>query len=253
MRLCGQGAWCRALAASSLALSACGRIAFDVAVAVASDAVGNADAVAIDAMPSGLRLWLRMEDDPSDGVLDSARGNQVTCGLAGCPAQIPGVRGMAYVFDGTRLLRIPYVPDLDVRAGFTIAGWVRIDAYPTTFSGFVGQPLGTADRNSFAPCVDSQQILFYSASGTTEGYDYGPPLAVGTWHRFAMSWDGAIKRGYIDGVKHIEVTAQIDFDDQDLHVAGDKTAGSENYFLEGALDEIMLFDRALADAEVAAL
>jgi hypothetical protein len=232
-------------------LSACGRIAFDAAL----DASVRADDATADTGPPGLRLWLRMEDDPNDGVLDSAGGHQVECGLAGCPVLTPGMRGMAYVFDGTRMLRTPYTADLDGRNGFTIAGWVRIDAYPASYAGFIGQPFGAADRNSFAPCLRgaTQQILFYSASASQEGYDYGPTLPLGVWRQFAMSWDGAIKRGYVDGVKQVEVAADIAFDDQDIHVAGDKTGGTENYFLQGALDEIMLFDRALADDEIAAL
>lgn len=233
----------------------CGRVGFDASATDASgdggtDAAGAADA----SLPAGAVLYLPFENAPVGATVeDVARGHAVACRTT-CPGVMPGMRGNAYAFDrgGPDVLQAPYTADLDPSAGFTIAVWIRMNALPTsTYYCVLGKAVGAGSSNSHALCVRDDTLAFYH-SGTAAGTDNltGSPVAVGEWHHLAMTWDGTTKRGYLDGIADGMRAVPVENDTNPIVIGADLNTGMPVYPLDGALDEVWVFDRALDAAEI---
>ena len=234
--------------AALLGASACGRLDFDATGT--SDASG--DALVVD--PT-LVLWLRMDEAPDNGaILDSARGHAVSCST--CPVLSAGVHGMAYDFvASTSQVVVDHTADLDTTSGFTIAAWIRVHAYPATYAGAACKPLGSGDDDTFCVSVDSSMEIFYYSNQNGSGGDFQystSMIALESWHHVAMTWDGTTKHGYLDGVAEATSTTHIDWDTNPIVVGADNVPIPE-YPLDGVVDDLRLYDRALSAAEIAVL
>jgi hypothetical protein len=98
-------------------------------------------------------------------------------------------------------------------------------------------------------------LLFYSdtVAGATGSYLYGPVVPLDEWHHLAMTWDGAMKVGYLDGVEVARSPTSIESDTNDLVISGDLNDGTPLYHVEGSIDEVMIYSRALSATEIAML
>lgn len=232
-------------------VAACGRIDFGPVVdGAASDAVDTDGAV-----PLGPVLWLPMDDAPPM-IVDRAAGHAVTCPTPGCPTLVAGKHGGAYRFDGTpnAFLTVPFTADLAATPAFTVAAWVTLDALVGNFQCVVSKPLGTVDFDSYAMCFDSGgSLTFYSSNNTDEDYLYGGQVEVGQWHHYAVTADGTTKRFYVDGARVATMPYGVASDTHDVLIAGDRNSGSALYQLTGAIDEVLIYSRALDDIEIESL
>jgi hypothetical protein len=245
-------------------LAGCGRIAFDP---LAGDAAGaGAQDAQIDgrSLPTGLVLWLEMETDPP-AIVDSAAGHTVQCSQpAQCPSRTAGKHGSGYMLSnaaGLHSLTVTYRADLDPTSGFTIAAWVQLVPVVDYLCAFTEPwPTGSnPDWDTFAMCVDGTSA---QSCGTNACYWNTDPAATtcglvldSSWHHLAMTWDGATKTGFVDGVAVGSTpVASLGFDASDLRVGGDLDGGLQpNFFWSGVLDDVMWFSRPLAPAEIAAI
>lgn len=213
---------------------------------------GPADA-STDALQSGPRLLLHMDDDPSDGALDSAANHAAVCDPE-CPRQTGNAHaGEAYRFRGKESLAV--TPAIDFHpgpAGFTLATWVNVSTPPTapqTFYALVAKGLPPDDA-SFGLSVTGSPLhaSYYTSQHQSNGT---APLAVGTWHHVAMTWTPTAVTGYLDGVQDAQqASLPLVFDD-----AAPLTIGVDNDAngLVGLLDELAYYDRPLSATEIAAL
>ena len=231
----------------------CGRLDFaPLADATTSDAVTDGAA-----LPPGAVLYLPFSAAPAGGLVDDAAGGHTVMCRTTCPTVVAGKHGNAYAFVPTNpdVLVVPYAPDLDPSAGFTIAVWLLMSSPPTsTYFCVLGKPVGTTSFNSHALCVDMAGLAFYH-SGTAAGTDNltGTSVAVGEWHHLAMTWDGTTKRGYLDGVLDGMRDVPVENDTNPISVGADLNAGVPTYALDGSLDEVLVFDRPLGASEIQTL
>ncbi len=223
--------------ALAIVLGACGRLNFDPFETTGD---GAADS---PVLPDGPRIWLRMETDPNGSILDSGGGHTVTCANSGCPSLTAGARGQGYQFVPDQELQITFAPDLDASAGFTSALWVEISVKPTAQSCIFDQPSPAGD--TFVLCIDPDGSTLFDnedPSGTANVLG-GAPLSLGVWHHLAFTWDGTTKTVYQDGAFVDSSVTGIDISTMGMSV------GSIN----GGIDEVTFYDRALTAAEVALL
>ena len=221
-----------------LVLTACGRIAFDPI----------ADARSI---PDGAVLWLPMDKPPLDGsVEDVARGHLVTC-MPSCPSQVIGRHGGAHAFDGSMFLSTPFVADLDPAGGFTVATWCNLAAPSISLrTALIAKAVGIGGNDTYALFIDSSDLA--TRFETFGAQQFGPVLALGEWRHLALSWDGVRMRGYLDGALLIDVAATNMNDTQAVFFGADDNGGITHQLI-GALDDVMIFSRALSDTEIAEL
>jgi hypothetical protein len=244
-----------ALIAALIVVGACGRVSFDPLGPRDADNAG--EAADASRLGVGLRLWLEMETDPGTGpIIDSAANHAVACNGA-CPTIVAGVRGKAYQFASEQLV-VTYRNDLDTTNSFSAAIWMRLDNYaaPCCSCGFA-KPVGTADYDTFAMCVDSASHTTYINTDMITGFQglAGPVMPLGEWHHVTLSWDKVTKRLYFDGSLQAS-TSPITFasDGNDIRIGADNgNAMAADFHWSGALDDVRFYDRALSPDEVAQL
>jgi len=206
-------------------------------------------------------LWIDFEDDLADGASDrSGNGLDALCGPV-CPTSGGGVlgQGLAGNFDGTDAmhLRVPSNPLLELPTGFTISAFVFIEAN-TSPAGYVSKALDTTGDNSFLiGHVGGGGLVFWSDS-TASRHDLrtgNPPLS--TWFQLVGTYDQATSRKvlYIDGtmVAEDDAVMTVDFDGSDVFISADDDDGGVADGVQGAIDDVRIFDRALTPSEVLAL
>lgn len=199
-------------------------------------------------VPTGPALWLRFDDPPEDGVLDSARNHPVFC--QSCGPRVPGAFGNAYRFDATSLLSAQPAPDLEPNLAFTVAAWVRLGAPPTAARALIGCKAIDPSRCEYAMLISQAGSVVFQ---TTPAPDLvSPPLTIGTWHHLAMTWDGTVRAGYVDGLPVASINnGPIPIVVGPLFVGGHAVVGTET--LVGLIDEYMFYNRVLTRAELAQL
>lgn len=245
----------RTWALAWLAAAGCGRIGFEE-LAAAADAPSAGE---------GLVAWYRMDalaESTERPVPDATgRGHDGRCDLARlvpplCPVAHEGRVGGAYHFESNALIVVDSAPDLVTTAGFTVTAWLWLDpGQPVSRACAVTKGLSGGSANSWALCVEpSRQLLFFTvAGGASDSLRSQALVSAETWHHAAIRWDGATKQAFLDGVEVARSTAAIDFDGQTVRIGGDLDSGNQVARFPGDLDEIRIYDRAITDAELAAL
>jgi cysteine-rich repeat protein len=199
-------------------------------------------------VPAGPALWLRFEDPPDDGVLDSARNHPVTC--QSCGPRVPGAFGNAYLLDATSQIVAQPAPDLEPNTAFTVAAWVRIDARPTTGLALIGCKAIDPFSCAYAMLVSPTGSAVFRSAGAPD--ISSPPLTTGTWHHLAMTWDGQMRVGYVDGGPVAPFSyGLIPIVVMPLFVGGRAVVGTEA--LIGLIDEFVFYNRVLSGSELAQL
>ncbi|MCP4807402.1 MAG: hypothetical protein GY884_18820 [Proteobacteria bacterium] len=136
---------------------------------------------------------------------------------------------------------------------FTVAAWV----YPTTYGdrGTLVNMLWDSAPSGFALDVSWGFLSLRLGDGTTVP-TVSVPVAIDTWSHVAAAWDGDVVTLYVDG----ELRAREHVDEAfegvthyPAHMVVGAYQNPAHYAFDGVLDELMLFDEALAPAQVADL
>ncbi|MCP5098017.1 MAG: LamG domain-containing protein, partial [Chloroflexi bacterium] len=219
--------------------------------------------------PDGLKMYLPL-DDPN-GVTDFNHTSLITQTVScddennGCPTA--GVAGAfssstAVQFDGNDYIVIPDSEDLDLEQ-ISISFWMK--APSTSNNDF----LIAKGRNGWEirlHLVESDGRIVFSTPGlyapnNVWGHSSGPKLTDDQWHHVVAMYDGERKIVYVDGNKVIDaaVTGSLRKTDAPITL-GSSFYSYKNYSsfsisdaLEGALDEVAIFNRALTDDEIQTL
>ncbi len=238
-----------------VALAACGRFGFGSGAA-------NVDS-APDADTSGLVAYWAMEDVTSDVVQDaSGHGHDAVCSsiAMSCPTVVAGKVGNGLRFDGSNdHLVIGPAPELDTTVAFTVTAWLWIDTSPSSaYYCFANKPFTTGLTDSWQACVTNLGQLFFgtSPSATATGdsmYSGNGSIVTNTWIHVAIRWDGTTKTILLDGVLAATQSAATGFDGSAVWLGYDVDNATPVAPFAGILDEVRLYNRALADAEIRAL
>ena len=209
--------------------------------------------------PNLVGSW-SFEGDAADA---SGKGNHgaLTGGASFTADPAPGSSGKSLLLDGSGYVKVPPSASLDAPNSVTIAAWVKPRV---SFPGFIGN-----GRNEWAALVnkgstwggENYSIAFgayYYVFGQGSGFRVpaldDSVLTPGTWIHVAMVQDVDAGRGtiFINGVRdHSVVSSPVSSTNADpLHI-GVFRPGMVG--IDGKLDEIRVWTRPLADAEVAAL
>ena len=184
---------------------------------------------------------------------------------------VPGRSGMAMRFDGTSCMTTPIWDEARMQgaSGVTIMAWINPDVYVCDEVG-----PGQHDMNAVAgrgwdysigslciPYVPSwygQGIVGHIRPANYVGWGYGGGSGSGLgWHHVAVTWDHQTMYTFLDGKGIAGSSIPGDISDIDPRFAvGCMTSwywsgeGRVNNF-HGAVDEVMLYGRALTGEEIA--
>lgn len=208
------------------------------------------------APPTGCVFWLSFDVEEGDRVTDQS-GREHHGRIQGAEYVPTGQRGGAYRFtSGKRQMWVPHSPDW--RLGdrpFSIALWVNLDQLPNEQREhfMIGHDEGGGGRNKWGFEFFRDGLCFH-LNGPEVGshriaqYRFRPEA--NRWYHQSMTRNDSGYRLYVDGkcVATDETTVAVP------DVSAELTIGqAEGLGIEGMLDEVMIFERALSAEELKAL
>jgi RNA polymerase sigma factor (sigma-70 family) len=251
----------------SLGIFKAGVIASLIAGAAIATAVYRNDAPDFQAAPApsepGLVAHWTFDEGQGSTVKNSA-GDELTGTLVNKPEWIPGKIGGALSFDGvSNYVTVPSSAALNsLKEQMTVAAWVLRKADLKDFGSIISRRTGPAYEDVWTFYYDNADALYsYNFGITTNnglrtalGKSSGPDL--NTWVHIVGVYDGANVRLYRNGilVSYIPCTTSIVRDNTPI-VLGASDAGTIGitHFLNGAIDDVRLYNRALSENEIASL
>lgn len=152
------------------------------------------------------------------------------------------------------------VPDGGVTSPITLSGWMRYDEPPvasgTGFYDLITRELGDAEEDDFllGEYDDHPLIGIHTDVGKLEVDDLDP-IALGAWHLYAATYDGANSILYLDGaeVGRSDTTGAITASGGPIYIGCDRNNQdgtsppdlADIDYLDGALDEVRVANVAL--------
>lgn len=213
---------------------------------------GGFDADILD----GLVAHYAMDDDPNGGrITDDFGSHHGHCDPATCPTATAGHIGGGYHFDGTDVVRISHAADLDLPAAFTISLWIAL-ADPAVKQSIFAKPYGTDITNSWLILAQNGTPCFNTTSGTVIQSQCDTALFAPGWIHVVVLYDRSAtaitKALYVAGEKRQvnTITTEVVFDDHDILIGADENATNLEFYMTGELDDIRVYDRALAEPEI---
>jgi len=196
----------------------------------------------------GLVGWWKLDEGSGTTASDSS-GNGNTGLLSGGPKWTTGIAGDALDFSGSSMVVVHDAADLSGMAAVTVATWIKLAALSD--GDFVSKRHAGPPYFSYDLQVHSDGTVGFEA--TTESGGGGSAgsstkLPTGAWHHVAGVYDGVTVRVYIDGVA----------DGYTNELSGAVSTTTDSLVMNfsgfsGALDDVRVYARALAPAEIAAL
>jgi hypothetical protein len=228
------------------------------AMTIGGPVTGSAQSVEINFTPgeqmdavSGAELFLPMDENQDTEYFDDQSGanNDATCSAGSCPTTgQPGQRDGALSFDGTDDMLIAAPIDL-AEQSFTLAAWAK----RSTINA--GVRILTQGSNTTGMGL---QFGFHQNNRVTCGF-VGDSLSPGQsyystdWHHWVCTYDAQSRTRtiYRDGAQVAQDTASTDYQGSGPLFIG--SGWADGQFYDGLLDEVIVYQRALADYEVANL
>lgn len=183
-----------------------------------------------------------VKDSGKDGYHGTAYGNATT--------KTSGKICAAGSFDGNQdYILVDSNDDLKRTQAFTMAAWVKVNAYTTNTHRLMGKGDST-NRNYGMWLQNDGRILFqiYSDAGNGDLYSTST-VGDGKWHHVACVYDFSTMKVYIDNGTPTSLTYSKNprTSDDPLTIG---CGWSNSYCLNGKMDEVMLLHKALTAGEI---
>ncbi len=212
-------------------------------------------AINIKSDPALIGLWLF--DDGSGKTVKDSSGNGNNGTINGdFKWDANGKFGGCIVSPGAGSIEVPKSASLDkVTKAMTIAAWFRVDSASDT--GIRRQnAFLLEDQSASEPVPDGFSFRIWTTSGLSPGIYGKTKLAQKQWYHVAGTYDGTQMSLYINGVMEKELLsdANAPIDGKwsgDIGTPADPLQlkySSETFI--GAIDEVVLLNRALTEKEI---
>jgi hypothetical protein len=218
----------------------------------AAPSISYAETVRQDAPVAYWRLN-ETEGDVAEDLIGSHEGtylNEVTLSVPGIPAGQTNVAAR-FTAESRQKVDVPFAAELNPPV-FTVEAWAKVTG-------------GSSHRSPLTSRADSPQrgYIFYADpantwqfwSGTGTGWDIipGPAVENDVWAHLVGTYDGTNKSFYLNGglVGTKEVAFAVN-DESVLRIGGGASEGDGNYFFEGDVDEISIYDKVLSEDRILA-
>ncbi len=180
-----------------------------------------------------------------------ANDGAVTGGVTAV-ADRAGYAGNAMHFDGTGSVKANNSPQHNSDYT-TISFWVKPDEFPGSGEVFLLSNGGWQERWKISMPNHGKPVFTTNYENGISDMDAGTPLTVGQWKHVVMVHDGAKDKIFYNGVlvNQKDVVGKLKSTKHPFGIGYDPIDNGS--FFKGSLDEVQLYNRALSDAEVAAL
>ena len=204
--------------------------------------------------PSGLVGWW-----PGEGNANDVTGNNNGT-LVNDVDFAPGEAGEAFSFDGANsYVSIPDSPLLDsLTTSITIELWLKTDQVTSDWTGIVTKG-NSAWRLQATPEANTVDFTVSVSAGSLTG---SRSINDGQWHHVAGVYDGTNMFLYVDGTLDgsMPATGLMPQNSDPLAIGANVQAyvppcgcNEPGYFFNGLIDEVSIYNRALAAQEIQAI
>ncbi|MFN0253328.1 MAG: LamG domain-containing protein [Kofleriaceae bacterium] len=214
-----------------VAVSACGRVNFDVDV------------------DDGLIAHWPMETIEQGVVTDVVGNADGRCTT--CPVLVEGVRGGALQFDGTStIVTMASTPVIEGLSTYSISMWVRPEL-PQAGVDCMFTKVNAEDGNTWEFCTDDGQLFYSSWDGIDNRNQRTLVSLPDVWSHLFLRWDGTTETLALDGVMIGSAQWPKTSDGGQLVVGADVNFNNPTALFRGAIDDVRIYDRVLSDAAIA--
>lgn len=196
-------------------------------------------------------LLLHMNE--SSGLIydDSGNGNNGTNN--GAAYSVPGKFRTSLSFDGIDdYVNIPNSPSLNPSTSLTLEAWVKWAIDPPTGNSWA-QIIDKNGDNQYQIQHNNSNTGFEFALRTTTGRVYligSTAPQQGVWYHVVATYDGSYMRLYVNGSQDAVRTHSGNIVSSGSNVAIGMRTSNDRHFA-GVIDEVAVYDRALAPSEIA--
>ncbi|WP_406478105.1 LamG-like jellyroll fold domain-containing protein [Streptomyces sp. NBC_01615] len=203
-------------------------------------------------------------DDASDATQAAASAGQRTLALHGGPMLgAAGAKGKAVSFDGVDDYLQSDIPTVDTSAGFSVSAWVKLDKLPDGAAVIATQPGNNSPGFELYYSKTYERWAFNQYSADTAS---AAPVRVmqaatggvqaGQWVHLAGTYSSTYDelKLYVNGALAGTVAYDSPWDARrGLQIGAGSYGGVPGSFFPGSIDDVRLFDKPLAQGEVADL
>ncbi|MFK8185041.1 MAG: NF038122 family metalloprotease [Phormidesmis sp.] len=220
--------------------------------ALYGDTVESGSAVS-SLLSNGLVGYWTFDETTGTRAQNAAGGNEGILGSFSDSGWTSGSVGGALNFSGTTgdSVVVADYDELDITQDLTLATWIKGDAFES-WDGLITK--GTSQIPYGLSVLGDGRLILQTNYGYSGSQDYfsNASLTLGEWQHVAVTYDGNDVRFYIDGQLDSSHTANITFEtnNQALVLGSDPTIDA---YLDGALDDTRIYDRALSAGEIGQL
>jgi len=253
-------------------LAGCGRVGFDGAAEVRSDAGGDGPDVPGDAdlsaLLEGCVLGLAMDETSwAGGVIDRCGGDNNGTAIGGAVPVMDAERGrVGELFGGADCVVVPDAPALRGGSAFTTSAWVRPVAFTAQGFGVISKRSDLGVKSAYSVFLwasdfgaGSVNHVYVDVDTEDERFENTLGEFLGAWHQITVVFDGARASAervaiYVDGAfttfaPESASSVPVPATPPDVSV-GCLPLGAPAQALVGRIDDVMLWDRALAAGDV---
>jgi len=205
---------------------------------------------AVVALSAGMVASWRGETDASDSI--DGHDGAFFAGSTAVPGRITasGKVGGAFEFDGTVHIRVPDSPTL-TPAQMTAEAWV-FPTLPGVTQAIIARGSSTNTDNTWMLALAGNSPSFVSHGGHL--LQEGSPIPLNQWTHLAISFDGSVKRLYVNGAQTAWRTeaSPLVYDPAPvpMTIGSDWANNQSSLPFVGRIDEVSLYNRALTPGEI---
>jgi len=199
--------------------------------------------------PSGAVAWYRAENNGNDSI-GSNHGTAV-----GTVSYVTGFDGQAFSMAGSGYINVPDNASLDFSSSLTIEGWIKLSSFSAHYMLVTKQPsIGPSNYpgNYELRTNPSGMLDFGIEHGSTLSFwSSTTTLPLNQWVHVAVVFtSGTSTTFYINGIaagstSHTVTTPLVN--NNPMRIG----ARADGYLLNGSIDEVVLYNRALTAGEIA--
>ncbi len=165
-----------------------------------------------------------------------------------------GYFGGGIVFDGAGdEVNIPFHADLNQEV-FTICAWANVADGGTGHRAVISSRADFPQRGFIFYCTPANTWQFWIGAGPNHWKSaQGPDVTVDDWDHLAGTYANGNHRFYVNGEFAAEQKFEIVVNPEEelLIGAGANETANHNYFFNGTIDEVQIYNRVLTDDEIA--
>ena len=196
--------------------------------------------------------WL-FDDGTGNAIADSS-GNDLDGELVrGEPKWGEGKFGGAMEFGGADMVTVSDNDALDLTS-FTIAAWINSPETSGRWHVIAAKEARNPTGRNYGIFghVNTGVIHYSFTSGGWKSYDAKTNVTDGAWHHVAATYEKPNFKLYVDGQVDAQTAPNTDPDSHDnfLFIGG---CNIGDYWMTGTIDEVILYGRALSEAEIGEL